>query len=166
MELTGWPTPSVAERWKYTLPVTPGLLKVADQLSPAPRTMLTTVSVGLEAMRYATPAVATPFVSVIFTPLDNRELAESKQILITALAQDKQTGTEYNADGSQLLKVGTMPLLMEPVQATIRFKGAVPSEVNVLDVYGVPTGRKVKLNADGSFDIDGTYATYYYEVKR
>ncbi len=113
-----------------------------------------------------TATITTPFVSVIFTPLDNAELAESKRILITALAQDKQTGAEYNADGSQLLEMGRPPLLMEPVQATIRFKGAAPQEVNVLDVYGVPTGRKVEVNADGSFRIDGTYATYYYEVKR
>ncbi len=113
-----------------------------------------------------TATIATPFVSVIFTPLDDVELAESKHVLITALAQDKQTGTEYNPDGTELLKMGGPPLLMEPVQATIRLKGPAPVEVNVLDVYGVPTGRQVELNADGSFHIDGTYATYYYEVKR
>jgi len=113
-----------------------------------------------------TATVTTPFVSLIFTPLDNMELARSKHILITAMAQDKQTDTEYNEDGTQLLKIGSLPLLMEPVQATIRFKGSVPREVNVLDVYGVPTDRKVNLQTDGSFHIDGTYATYYYEVLR
>lgn len=113
-----------------------------------------------------TAAITTPFVSVIFTPLDDQELVRSKHILITALAQDKQTGTQYNRDASELLKIGQPPLLLEPVQATIRFKGAAPDEVNVLDVYGVPTGRQVKVEADGSFHIDGTYATYYYEVKR
>jgi len=54
---------------------------------------------------------------------------------------------------------------MEPVQATIRLKGAPPAEVNVLDVYRVPTGKKVKLTGN-AFTIDGTYRTYYYEVKR
>ena len=113
-----------------------------------------------------TATVTTPFVSLIFTPLDNMELARSKHILITAMAQDKQTGTEYNEDGTQLLKIGSLPLLMEPVQATIRFKGSTPRDVKVLDVYGVPTDRKVNLQTDGSFHINGTYATYYYEVLR
>ena len=40
------------------------------------------------------------------------------------------------------------------------------SPVNVLDVYGVPTGTSVKPAADGAFVIDGTYRTYYYEVRR
>ncbi len=113
-----------------------------------------------------TARVKTPFVSMIFTPLDNVELINSKHILITALARDKQTGTKYNKDGTRLLEIGGPPLLMEPVQATIRFKGAGPKEINILDVYGVPTGQKVNIKADGSFGIDGTYTTYYYEVKR
>ena len=108
----------------------------------------------------------TPFVSIIFTPLDNKDLIKSKHILITAMARDKQTGSKYNADQSKLLTIGGPPLLMEPVQATIRLKGAKPKEINVLDIYGVPTGKKVKLNSNGSFKIDGTYQTYYYEIKR
>ena len=82
------------------------------------------------------------------------------------MARDKQTGTEYNSDGTQPLKMGGPPLLMEPVQATIQFQGAAPLEINVLDVYGVPTGEKVKMKDDVSFHLDGTYATYYYEVRR
>ena len=109
--------------------------------------------------------VKTPFVSLIFTPLDDQNLEVSKRILVTALAQDKQTGTQYNEDGTELLSIGGPPLLMEPVQATIRLKGAPPAEVNVLDVYGVPTGKRVKLSGS-TFTIDGTYRTYYYEVKR
>jgi len=120
--------------------------------------------------RYALPGVDvevdTPFVSLLFTPLDNQPLAASKHILITAMARDKQTGARYNEDGTALLALGAPPLLMEPVQATIRFEGEAPTEVNALDVYGVPTDRSVELDADGGFRIDGRYRTYYYEVKR
>jgi hypothetical protein len=108
----------------------------------------------------------TPFVSLIFTPLDNQELTKSKHILITAMARDKQTGTKYNADQSKLLTVGGPPLMMEPVQARIKLKGAKPKEINALDIYGVPTGKKVKISKKGSFKINGTYKTYYYEIKR
>ena len=97
--------------------------------------------------------------------LDDQPLSASKHILITALAQDKQTNTQYNADGSQILALGGPPLLLQPVQATIALKGGAPKEVNVVDIYGVPAEKKVKLDG-AAFTIDGTYKTYYYEVKR
>jgi len=107
----------------------------------------------------------TPFISLLFTPLDNRPLIESQDILITAMAQDKQLGTVYNEDGTQLLETGGPPLLLEPVQATLTFKGNTLTSVNVVDVYGVPTDQQVERTGN-TFSIDGRYATYYYEVKR
>ena len=109
----------------------------------------------------------TPFVSTIFTPLDNLPLAQSRRILITALAQDRQSGTRYNAAGTVLEGTGTAPLLLEPVQAVLKFAGAKPVSVTPCDHYGVPMpGKSVPVAADGSFTIDGTYRAYYYEVKR
>jgi len=108
----------------------------------------------------------TPFVSLILTPLDNETLDRSSHILITAMARDKQTGAVYNADWSRLEQVGGPPLLMEPVQASFRIKGDTPAQVRALDVYGVPTDKTIDATSDGSFSIDGTYQTYYYEVKR
>ena len=112
-----------------------------------------------------TVTVDTPFVSMLFTPLDDKDLKFSKHILITALARDKQTGTTYGDDGKRLDVVGGPPLLLEPVKATITLKGLRPKQVNVLDFFGVPTGKKVKLSG-ATFTIDGTHRTYYYEVKR
>jgi hypothetical protein len=113
----------------------------------------------------ANVTVKTPFVS-LFTPLDDKPLAESKDILITALARDMQTNTKYSEDGKKLEQIGTPPLLLEPVQATIKLAGAAPAAINVLDVYGVPTGKTVKQSADGTFGISGEYRTYYYAVRR
>ena len=110
--------------------------------------------------------VKTPFVSLLFTPLDNKALVDSTQILITALARDRQTGARYNNDGTQLEALGGPPLLLEPVQAKIQFKGTSAKTVNVLDGYGVPTGNTVAIDPDGAFHIDGTHRAYYYEVKR
>jgi hypothetical protein len=108
----------------------------------------------------------TPFVSLIFTPLDNKDLVDSQQILITAMARDRQTGTRYNEDQSELLAIGGPPLLMEPVQATIRLKGSRPTSVRPCDLYGVPRSDAIDVAADGSFQIDGRSQTYYYEVRR
>ena len=107
----------------------------------------------------------TPFVSLLFTPLDNRPLIESGHILITAMAQDKQYGTVYSEDGTKLIETGGPPLLLEPVQAILTFKGDPLTSVNVIDVYGVPTAKQVERTGN-TFEIDGRYATYYYQVKR
>ncbi len=73
-----------------------------------------------------TARVTTPFVSLIFTPLDDAPLATSRHVLITAMARDKQVNTRYSDDGKQLLAIGGPPLLMEPVQATLKFQGRRP----------------------------------------
>ena len=104
----------------------------------------------------------TPFVSTFFTPLDDRSLAQSRHILITALAQGRQTGTRYSADGTRLEATDTAPLLLEPVQATIKFVGTKPVSVTACDHYGLPmTGKSVAIGPDGSFAIDGTRRACY-----
>lgn len=109
--------------------------------------------------------IKTPFISLLFTPLDNLPLISSEHILITAMAQDKQLGTVYNAAGTELIETGGPPLLLEPVQATITFKGGPVSSVKVVDLYGVPADQEIE-RTDNTFKISGRYATYYYEVKR
>ncbi|QDU56362.1 hypothetical protein Pan181_25710 [Aeoliella mucimassa] len=116
------------------------------------------------------PSVAvktsTPFVSLLFTPLDNAELKDSKHILITAMAREKQTGSEFNDDWSQLINEGRPPLLMEPVQSLVLIAGDKPKSVRPVDLYGVPRDELLPVNENGTFKIDGTWRTYYYEVIR
>jgi hypothetical protein len=135
----------------------------------APKTQAVIGKAG--GQKFELPGLAasfrTPFVSTIFSSLDGLPLVQSKHILITALAQDRQTGTRYNADGTRLEATGTAPLLLEPVQATLLFKGAKPLSVTPCDHYGVPMAdKKVAIAADGSLAIDGSHRAYYYEVKR
>ncbi len=114
-----------------------------------------------------TAEIRTPFVSLIFTPLDDAPLEASRHILVTALAQDRQTGARYSADGTMLEAVGTAPLLLEPVQAKITLRGAKPASVLPCDPHGVPQpGKKRAIAPDGSFTLDGTAEAYYYEVRR
>ncbi|MDP7017639.1 MAG: hypothetical protein QGG36_17680 [Pirellulaceae bacterium] len=110
--------------------------------------------------------IKTPFVSLIFTPLDNAPLADSRHILITAMARDKQTGSEFNSDWSKLINVGGPPLLLEPVEATLLLSGSAPTSVRPLDGYGLPMSASVPIASDGRFTIDGRYRAYYYEIKR
>lgn len=117
------------------------------------------------ALDGVTATIKTPFVSLLITSLDDKPVAQSRHILITALARDKQTGARYSSDGKTLEAVGTAPLLLEPVVATLKFSTR-PARVIPLDHYGVPMNQAVPVAADGSFTIDGTYRAYYYEVKR
>jgi len=108
---------------------------------------------------------ATPFVSLLVTALDDRPIAESAHILVTALARDRQAGARYSADGSRLEEVGGPPLLLEPVQARLTFKGPPIRSARAVDIHGVPTDVEVERSGD-TVVIDGRYATYYYEVRR
>ena len=108
----------------------------------------------------------TPAVSLLLTPLDDRPLRESRHVLITALARDRQQGSIYAQRGSQLLDKGSPVLWLEPVVATLRLRGDRPTQVRALDQYGVFSGNTVPIAEDGSFRIDGRYQAYYYEVVR
>lgn len=114
----------------------------------------------------ATIMTTTEFVSLLFTPLDDRPLSQSKHLLITAMAQDKQTGATYSPDGTKLTAAGTAPLLLEPVQARISLAGPPIQRVRVLNHYGYPGNADLKLATPTSFQIDGTSRAYYYEVIR
>ena len=110
--------------------------------------------------------IKTPFVSLLLTPLDDLPLAQSRHVLITALARDRRTGARYSLDGKSLLAAGTAPLLLEPVQATIKLAGPPPISIRPLDPYGVPKKETLGAGKDGSFQIDGRSRAYYYEVRR
>jgi hypothetical protein len=109
--------------------------------------------------------IQTPFISLLFTPLDNLPLVDSEHILITAMAQDKQLGAVYNDNGTELIEAGGPPLLLEPVRATITLKGSPVDSVKVVDTFGVPINQEID-HTNNTFVIDGRYATYYYQVKR
>lgn len=107
----------------------------------------------------------TPYASLIFTPLDDAPLAESTSVLITAIARDRQTGTEYADDYGELVALGGPPLELQPVIADITFGGDPIEDVRALDFYGVPTETTVATAGD-EIAIDGSYQTYYYHVRR
>jgi hypothetical protein len=112
-----------------------------------------------------TVSVDTGFVSLLFTSLDGLPILNSTHILVTALARDKQVGARYSEDGKTLISVGSDPLMLEPVKATITMKGGALSGVRAVDVYGVPTKKAVPLSGN-TFTIDGRYQSFYYEIKR
>jgi len=109
--------------------------------------------------------VTTDFVSLLFTALDGTTFSDAERVLVTAMARDQQLGSEYDSTGETLDEVGGPPLLLEPVQATIRPTTGVAISVTPLDPYGVPTEGSVPVDDDGTFTIDGRYRATHYLVE-
>jgi hypothetical protein len=120
------------------------------------------------ALPDVTVTLDTPFASLLITAMDDRPIAESNKVLVTALAQEKQYGTEYAGEGEEarLVAVGAPPLMMEPVQASLTFGGEPFVHAEALDVHGRRTGTALMPNGDGAYRIDGNYTTFYYLFER
>ena len=110
--------------------------------------------------------VRNPFGIVLFTSLDKRKtIKEADKILITALARARNTGTQYNEDASEILDIGTAPVLMEGVMTDIKIKRGDNPEIIVLDHVGRKTDITVPLK-NNKFIIDGgSYETIYYLIE-
>ena len=105
------------------------------------------------------------FAVVLITSLDKeKSIKDSKHILVTTMARVENTGTEYNTEKTELLKVGRSPILLEPVKVQLSFRGLKIKEAIVLDHIGNRTDVKIKSNE--SVLLDGTkYKAIYYEIE-
>ncbi len=111
---------------------------------------------------------STPFVSLFITSLDRQKpIGQASSLLITAVARERNTGMQYNADHTQVLQTGKAPILLEPVDATIMVRGRGAAKVQALDHDGCTSGQAVPVQTQGQdsqFSIGGAYKTLYYEV--
>jgi hypothetical protein len=93
-----------------------------------------------------------------------KQLSNSNRILITTIARARNTGMKYNENETELLDVGTAPLLLEPVRLEATINRRKNWKVYVLDHTGNRTALQVpvknrKIILDGS-----TYKAIYYEL--
>jgi len=116
----------------------------------------------------AVTAIKTPFAVVCLTSLEEKPIASSSRVLITAVARARNTGMSYSPDGAQLLAIGGPPLQMQGVRATLTVpRPAGEVVVNALDVWGRRTGVTVPFQRAGdriTFQIAPEYKAVYYEI--
>ncbi len=109
-----------------------------------------------------------PFAVILITDLSKQgDLTTADAILITAVARARNTGMtyDYQDDTTFLTDQGHMPLLLEPVKATISFQGEKKFDIFVLDHDGVKTAQSVPVE-DSVFQIDGEkFKTMYYLIE-
>jgi hypothetical protein len=112
-----------------------------------------------------TVRVETPFAVVLFSsPEPGKTLEESDRWLVTTIARARNTGMVYNEEMTELLEVGTEPILLEPVKFSFNLKRKLPKQINVLDHAGNITGTTIHPN-DSLIAIDGSeFKAIYYEI--
>jgi hypothetical protein len=93
----------------------------------------------------------------------DRDLINSDQILVVAVARARNTGMKVFAE-NRIIEPGDSPVVMEPVKAKILIRRRGKPIVHVLDHSGRKTGRTLPIT-DGIVEIDGARdRTCYYLI--
>ncbi len=96
------------------------------------------------------------------------DLKTAERILITTMARAINTGMTYNDNRNEVIRVGTAPILLEPVEVAITFAEKIKGKVHILDHVGKKTGQLLEP-AGNTLSIKGsdTQAIYYLmEIER
>lgn len=111
--------------------------------------------------------IENPFAIVLVTSLSKGDnLDNAEKILVTTIARAKNSGMEYNETGDSLLSTGEMPLLMEPVNATLYIPFQHRYTVEILDHDGLPTKRFISRKK-GRINFEGSeYKAIWYVIRQ
>ncbi|KAF0132631.1 MAG: hypothetical protein FD145_1610, partial [Candidatus Saganbacteria bacterium] len=103
----------------------------------------------------------TNFCSLAVSSMDDRAIADSDYLLLTAAARIENKGQKYNDSKNQLKDVGAAPILVEGVSAKIKLNRA-PSAVYALDI----NGKRLKqiIRSGKSFEIKAQDKAFFYEI--
>ncbi|MDO1499034.1 hypothetical protein Q2T40_01420 [Winogradskyella maritima] len=103
------------------------------------------------------------FAVIYLTSLDqSKGIDTCRQILITAVGRARNTGMEYNEDGTYLKKKGTAPIEMEPLKFELFSGRYSAATLKPLDHMGRLTEKEIPVE-NGRLKIDGEYhKTMYY----
>jgi hypothetical protein len=111
--------------------------------------------------------VTPEFAVVAVTALDDKPIAESKRLLITATARAENSGMIYGPGKKKATDPGHPPILMEPVPGRVRIR--LPQPLPAVAAYALDsTGRRqvaLEIGRQGnSVTIPLAANTFWYEV--
>lgn len=112
-------------------------------------------------LKDVTVSSSNKFCSIAVSSLDEAAIGSAAKIRVTAAARIENTGQRYNESRTQLEKVGTAPILIEGVSATVNFKRA-PRSIKAFDINGKFV-KSVKAAGKG-FKIAPADAAFFYEI--
>ena len=105
------------------------------------------------------------FATVTLTSLSGEDLNDARLILITAVGRADNTDAQYNEDHTKRISLGHGPVLIEPINATVRMKSSVRNmRLWSIDTDGAYTGEVPSSMTDGirEFKIGEVYPSIYY----
>ena len=105
------------------------------------------------------------FATVTLTSLSGEDLNDARLILITAVGRADNTDAQYNEDHTKRISLGHGPVLIEPINATVRMKSSVRNmRLWSIDTDGAYTGEVPSSMTDGirEFKIGEIYPSIYY----
>jgi hypothetical protein len=112
------------------------------------------------------PQTDSNFAAITLTAMDDRPLAESSRILITAVGRVENTGMGWNENHTSVSdKWGTAPTLAEGISADVVLASSLRrTRLSPLDSRGQPReGEEVPSPAGSlSFSVGPKYQTLWY----
>jgi hypothetical protein len=141
-------------------------------LIDAPRQQAIIGRAGRRATQHLEVELETPFAAITLSSLDERPIATTDRLLLSAAARVANTGMRWTDETRQSLgeQWGAPPIRIEPVVATITLRGlgAAGALLQPLDGRGQPWGASQPFaNVDGALRIDltGEPATPWYVIE-
>lgn len=173
--------PTTASTWKASNPLTSdtneltwttssargGLVTVETERSTA---MIGFVRANATPLHYVSLKIQNRFAAVTLSALDEKSIARSERLLLTAGAMAANTGAEWNEDRTQLQKYGAAPTLIEPVVGELVLRNLAPARkvmIAALDGRGQRIGEPTiaKKTSEGWQFTLGSQVTTWYEIK-
>ncbi len=105
------------------------------------------------------------FAVILISSLEkDKSIEQAKRILITTMARAQNTGMKFNDERTELLDVGSSPILLEPVAIDLQLNPQRKGIVYVLDHTGNRTGKTIPI-VNGRLLLDGAvHKAIYYEI--
>jgi hypothetical protein len=120
----------------------------------------------------AVTLAAPSFAAITLVATDRLPLSQTKRVLITACGKSENTGMNFVPDRHTLTgKFGHGPVLIEPVEATVRLPGMLLQgqwQIQALGPAGRPIGatHDVSIGRDGSIQISAADQTVWHLLTR
>jgi len=113
--------------------------------------------------------VKTPFATIAVSSLTDEPIESSERLLLTAVGRAENTGFQYNVTHTKTLDRGHGPILVEPIEATIKLKTSIPD----LTVWAIGADgerkKQVSTRADNGylvFETGKSADTIYYLIEK
>ncbi len=108
--------------------------------------------------------LASDFGAAVLISCDGKPLESSGRMLLAAVARGWNKGMKYNTLRNRIIKAGTLPVVMQPVEGTVIFSGKHSKyRVERLDISGRRLGE-CRVETENGFSRFQLNHALYYEI--